>query len=487
MQTLAQSRLVGSARAVRALQQRRLRAVLAAAAKTRFYGDQLSDAAVAQARLDAVAPTEKEAFTERLGDTLVDPSLTKAHLLDFVRQPERAGELLDGAYVVAMTSGTTGQVGIFVNDLESWARTRGVTFARIFRHRMRGRDLLSRLRPSRYKMAFVVATGGHFMTSILASRMPSVGKLFAQPVSLSIEMPIEALVARLNALKPDLLHSYPTVLELLCAEARAGRLRIQPDIITSGSEPMKATCRQAIAASFPRSLLVETYAATECVAMGTSCEHGHLHINEDACILEPVDDQNRPVGPGEVADRVLVTNLLNTAQPLLRYALTDQVEELPGRCPCGSPFRRLRVHGRTDDTFYLQTEVGAYQAHPPIPMEIVFLQVPGLLQYQLIHERQNQLRVLFVSEADADGAQVARVLGEQLSRYLNEHGLRNVDYTLEEVDGIERHSDSRKVRQILSRVERPQADATVSSAQQVRDRRGSGRQRRARSDERGAR
>ena len=49
--------------------------------------------------------------------------------------------------------------------------------------------------------------------------------------------------------------------------------------------------------------------------MATACPLGHLHINEDACVLEPVDDDRRPVPYGQTASRVLVTNLLNVVQP----------------------------------------------------------------------------------------------------------------------------------------------------------------------------
>jgi phenylacetate-CoA ligase len=446
----------------------RLREVLRAASQTRMYGPSLSPTAVREGRIDDLTPVTKKDFLERLDDTFVDHRLTRARLQDHVRAPERAGQVLDGRYIAAMTSGTTGQVGIFVNDLDSWAKTRGVTFARIFRGHLGVRDLARLVRYRGYKMAFIVATGGHFMTSLLAQRVPSIGRVVVDSRALSIESPLPAIVRQLNDQKPHLLHSYPTVLELLCAEVHIKRLCIDPEVITSGSEPLSASCRDAVADAFPNARLVETYAATECVPLATTGLDGELWVNDDACVLEPVDEHGNPVGPGTVADRVLVTNLLNTVQPVVRYTLTDQVELLPPAD--GVPFTRLRVHGRTDDTFFLITNEGTWQAHPPIPLEVMFLRVPGLLQYQLIHDRQNELRVLFVVEEGAHGAQVAGVLDQKVSEYLAEHGLlESVSYTLEQIDAIDRHSESRKVRQILSRVPRP--GAAAQSAQQVRERR----------------
>lgn len=468
---MSAARLEGEGRdAVLALRRSRLRRVLDAARRTRLYRGSLSAEDASAGRLEAVAPVSKRAFLARVEDTLAAGDVSRAELERWIRDPALAGQLLHDRYLVAMTSGTTGQVGIFLNDLESWAQIRAITFARIFRGRLGVADLARSLRPERYRMAFVVASGGHYMTSLLARRVPRLGSLVVDANVLSIEMPVPAMVRLLNEHKPHLLHSYPTLLELLAHEQRRGALAIAPEIITAGSEPLTPTCRQALEEAFPMARLVETYAATECVPMATGCPYGALHVNEDACILEPVAEDGQPVAPGQRAERVLVTNLLNTAQPLVRYEVTDQIQLDAEPCGCGSPFGRLRVHGRSDDTFFLRDQSGAWQAHPPIPLELVFLAVPGLLQYQLVHESQNELRVCFVTEPEVAGQQVADVLDAQLRRYLADHGLQeSVAFTLEEVAAIERSGESRKVRQILSRVDRPGAE--VRSGLEVRERR----------------
>lgn len=464
-------RLEGAGRdAVDALQKARLQRVLEAARKTRLYGSSISADDARVGRLDAVAPVSKRSFLARVEDTVAAGDVTRAELDRWIRDRSKAGQLLNGRYLVAMTSGTSGQVGIFLNDLESWAETRAITFARIFRRRFGVTEVARMLKLERYRMAFIVASGGHYMTSLLAGRVPRLGSLAASTHVLSIEMPVPVIVRQLNEKNPHLLHSYPTLLELLAHEQRRGTLRIAPEIITAGSEPMTPTCRQALVEAFPEAQLVETYASTECVPMGTSCPYGSLHVNEDACLLEPVGEDGRPVPPGTRADRVFVTNLINTAQPLVRYELTDQLQLEAEPCGCGSPFGRVLVHGRSDDTFFLRDLDGAFQAHPPIPLEIVFLAVPGLLQYQLVHERQNELRVLFVTEPGVPGQQVAGVLDAQLWRYLADHGLdESVSFTLEEVEAIERNGESKKVRQILSHVERPSGEAR--SGLELRERR----------------
>jgi phenylacetate-coenzyme A ligase PaaK-like adenylate-forming protein len=283
-----------------------------------------------------------------------------------------------------------------------------------------------------------------------------------------IDAPLPKLVEDLNQFAPMLLHGYPTFIEVLCAEKRRGALRIEPEIVSCGSEPTSQAVRDAVRAAFPSARLVDSYASTECLALGTTCPLGEMHQNEDACVLEPVDDAHRPVPDGQRASRVLVTNLFNTVQPLVRYELTDSIELLPGRCACGSAFRRMRVHGRTDDTIYLVDGAGQAQAHPPIPLEIAFLGVQGLAQYQLVHERQNQLRAFFVADPGADPQVVADRIDAQLAGYLGGHGLlEHVTFAVEQVESIERHARSKKLRQITSRVPRPDA-AVVSALSQRR-------------------
>ncbi len=448
----ATRRTRASRAAILEVQQRRLRAVLDAAQRTRFYGGRRL------ARLADVPPARKADYQARLDDTFTDSALSRSALLSMVYGGSAPGALLHDRYLVATTSGTTGQVGLFVDDVAGWARQRGVVFARMFQGMLRpeGFALLAR---RRYRLAFVIASGGHWLTSILAGRMPTVGRAFADSRVVPVDAPLPAIVAELNAFRPLLLHTYPTFLEVLCAEARKGTLRIDPEILSVGSEPLSLACRQAVRAAFQRARLVETYAATECLAMATSCPHGTVHVNEDACVLEPVDDDLRPVPMGREAPRVLVTNLLNTVQPLVRYELTDSITVDDAPCPCGSPFRRVQVRGRTDDTFYLVDALGRAQAHPPIPVEVAFLGVAGLLQYQLVHEQQNRLRLSFVADHGARPVDVAGRLDHQLAHYLRDHGLQDtVSYVVEQVDAMERHTRSKKLRQIESRVARPRGD-----------------------------
>ena len=59
---------------------------------------------------------------------------------------------------------------------------------------------------------------------------------------------------------------------------------------------------------------------------------GSMHLNADWVILEPVDRAYRPVPPGVMSHTVLLTNLANRVQPIIRYDLGDSVVIEPDPC-----------------------------------------------------------------------------------------------------------------------------------------------------------
>ena len=67
------------------------------------------------------------------------------------------------------------------------------------------------------------------------------------------------------------------------------------------------------------------------------------------CIVELVDGQNQPVTHGAASARVLVTNLHNLTQPLIRYELTDRFVRYPALHDSG--YLRAEVGGRAEDVF----------------------------------------------------------------------------------------------------------------------------------------
>lgn len=150
---------------------------------------------------------------------------------------------------------------------------------------------------------------------------------------------------------------------------------------------------------------------------------------EDLVIAEIVDEDNRPVEPGELGAKLLVTVLFSRTQPLLRYEMSDRVKALDGACPDGLPYALIGgVEGREEEVLTL----AGVTVHPNVfHRTLECLDVAG---WQVIDER-GRLRVLLARPAP--GVDPA-VVGRAIASALEEIGVRGVAIEAEAVDAIPR-------------------------------------------------
>jgi phenylacetate-coenzyme A ligase PaaK-like adenylate-forming protein len=109
------------------------------------------------------------------------------------------------------------------------------------------------------------------------------------------------------------LHAYASYAALLADEQHAGRLRIAPRLVTSGSELLTADMARRVKAAFGVAAF-DFYSATEALWAAQCPEHAGFHVFEEFAIVENVDADNQPVPVGEPGARVLLTNLANRVQ-----------------------------------------------------------------------------------------------------------------------------------------------------------------------------
>lgn len=317
--------------------------------------DQRYEALVAHARAHAPfyrewdgAPLTKATMMERFDDIVTDQRLRREALL---RHLERDDDLYLGRYRVMTTSGSSGRKGLFVYDRRDWI----ALMAQFLRYS----DMVGvRPRfPRRLRIAAVISPNGTHMSRQCA-RSVDVG--VHRVLGLSVTAPLREIVERLNAFQPQSLNAFPTMAVQLAEEQRAGRLRVAPELITTSSElltPEMATRIEETWGVRPFNL----YATTEGL-WGVDCaEHAGIHLFEDYTRVENVDAAGAPVADGEPGTKLLVTNLFNRTQPLLRLELADAVTLTAEPCACGRPGRRMRsIDGRSDDVLTL----GGVRVHP---------------------------------------------------------------------------------------------------------------------------
>ena len=113
---------------------------------------------------------------------------------------------------------------------------------------------------------------------------------------------------------------------------------------------------------------------------------------------DPPWSRSRPDGhrcrrqPGA---RLLVTNLYNLVQPLLRLEVTDLVTLDPDPCPCGRTMVRVStIHGRSDDVLSLAARDGGRVAVHPLHFALL-TRDPQVREFQVVQDGP-VLRILIV-------------------------------------------------------------------------------------------
>jgi phenylacetate-CoA ligase len=171
------------------------------------------------------------------------------------------------------------------------------------------------------------------------------GPVRTAPVPVTI--PLAEAVGQLNALQPTVLVGYPSRLAQLAAEQRAGRLHSGPRSVGTTSEMLTDANRAAITAAFGAPV-VNSFASTEGLTGASEPGGAVISFATDLCLAELVDSAGHLVPVGTPSAKVLITNLHNLTQPLIRYKLADSFTAAPGTQP-GS-YLRATVEGRDDGT-----------------------------------------------------------------------------------------------------------------------------------------
>ncbi len=371
-------------------QQQRLAQLLAAArAGSAFYRERLSGLPDDASALPRIAATTRSELSARFSDWVCDPRLEWEELQAFTADAARIGQPYLGQYVVWESSGSSGVPGIFVQN----ARAMAVYDALEALRRSDDSALRRWFDPwcLSERLAFVGATSGHFASFVTLQRLRELQPWLAGALqSFSILQPIEALVAQLNAFSPTVLVTYPTAALVLAEQAAKGCLRVQPRELWSGGETLGLAARRLIEQHL-RCRVRNNYGASEFLAMGWECAAGQMHLNADWVLLEPVDERGRPVPAGQPSHSVLLTNLANWVQPLIRCDLGDQITLHEQPCACGSPLPVFEVQGRSDDILRVRGHGGVAVALLPLALTTVLEDDAGVFDFQLRQQNQTTL------------------------------------------------------------------------------------------------
>ncbi|WP_298769960.1 F390 synthetase-related protein [uncultured Shewanella sp.] len=229
-----------------------------------------------------------------------------------------------GQYAVGLSSGTSGNKGLFISSKAEQAQWAGDMVAKAFPQYLKPQRIAFFLRANNklYESSRSVLTQFRFFDLLTE---------------------LEHHVSTLEAYNPTILIAPASVLLHLS--------RLQPAIIPKKiiavAEVLEEEDKQQISAYFGQKIH-QIYQCTEGF-LGITCSHGNLHLNEDNLIIEKhwVNQAQKRFSP-------IVTDLRRTTQPIVRYLLDDVLIENTTTCPCGSSHTRIQsIEGRKDDVLQL--------------------------------------------------------------------------------------------------------------------------------------
>lgn len=387
--------------------------------------------------------TDKKTLMARFNDWVTDRDVTIEKVQALVQDPGRIGERFLGQYTVITTSGTTGTPGIFVQDDRSMAVTK-VLAALMVKSWLEAGDIV-RILAGGGRTAMVIATGGHFATTVAATRMRS-SRWRARLVRVfPVHMPLPEMVAALNRFRPAMIAAYASVAKLLASEQEAGRLHIKPVLLSVTAEGLPEHEYERIAKAFGATVR-NGYAANECPFLSYGCAHGWLHVNSDWLVLEAVDADYRPIPPGQQSHTVLLSNLANRVQPILRYDLGDSILQRSDPCSCGNPLPAIRVRGRSADVLTFSAN-GERITIVPLVFATLLDRIPGIELFQIVQTTPSGLRVRLRPAAGTNKDRLWQEVSIEMTRLLAAHKV--ADATLELAEEAPEQSAGGKFRHVI--------------------------------------
>lgn len=365
----------------------------------------------------------KTTMMEHFDELVTDRSISLRDVRAYMQSAAEDKPYL-GRYRVNATSGSSGSPGIFLFDTSEWLAILA-SFARA--HEWAGAKVNLR---HRMKMASVASLSPWHMSAQIGRTLDS---WWMPALRLAATEPLPVIVSQLNEWQPDMLVAYASMLRILANEQLAGRLRIHPHLIFASSEVLTQETFSLVESAWDRPPFNE-YAATETGGLAAVYKASRLmYLFEDLTIVEVVDEDNRPVAPGEFGDKVLVTTLFSRTQPLIRYQLNDSVRPAAGPAIHGLPFTGIdAIQGRMEDVLYLPGIGGMREVmiHPLTFHQILDpLPVSG---WQVIRSPDG----LSVLLSDARNGLTDRLLVDVLSRALADQGAAALPVTVQRVPAI---------------------------------------------------
>ncbi len=246
---------------------------------------------------------------------------------------------------------------------------------------------------------------------------------------------LDAYIDRLRRFRPMAMQGYPSATDRLARRLEARGERLDVPIVLLTAEPVLDDQRERIHASLGAEVFT-FYGARECGWIASETERcRRLHVNTAGIHLETTPD-----------GRILVTDLVNRAMPLIRYEIGDRGAVDARPCSCGDARPVLdRIEGRVVDVFVLPSG----RLVPGVTADRTLRWGLGIVEWQLVQDEPTVLDVRYVRAGSFVPGDLG-VLRERLDRLF----FGELTFRFHEVTAIQ-PAPNGKVRYCICNVRRP--------------------------------
>lgn len=372
--------------------------------------------------LEDLPSTDKKSMQENYNDWLTDRGLNKDKVREYLGRDISDNSLLEGKYTALQTSGSTGFPLMMVRD-DFHNKIHG---ALVNQRLMRGLDP-DILNPSKYRIATVIHTSPGASSYNGYLRALAAFPDYAHNIkAISVLEDVDSIVEKLNEFKPDVLTGYASSLILLAKEKKEGRLKIDLKLIANSAELLREEVYHELSEAFGCPV-INNYCMTEGGEIAMANGSPEMLLNEDWVIVEPVDENLMPLkDASQFSNGILITDLSNFIQPIIRYYVGDRVKILDPQDEKSLP--ELKIDGRVFPSFTL--------AGKKFTMVFVISKAevwPGLMQYQVVKVAPDTLQIRGICYSGENPDKVLAGLSKKLEEYFHENGCpaAKVTYSLE--------------------------------------------------------
>jgi putative adenylate-forming enzyme len=277
-------------------------------------------------------------------------------------------------FVIGLSSGTSGNKGIYITPKSLTQKLPYVFLARS--------GLPLRFLP--FKILF--------MLRVFSQGFNDINSPLISLKYLSTMTPVHEVIDHINTHKINILMAPPSMCRLLLPYTRFIKKPLK--MIVTYAEVLEREEKERLQEIF-ECKVIEIYQASE-GQFASACPLGNLHINEDLVYVELLDEHYQEITqPHVVAKHMIATNLVNRAQPLIRYEMNDLIV-LDDPCPCGSHFRTIKnILGRNDDVLTFTKKDGSKQTiFPDLMSRWIITTSENIREYKVFQHHDESLCIL---------------------------------------------------------------------------------------------